>query len=168
MAKSTKTFAQYRDKLDDYYDICNKIKKLFKEEKFPANLYRSIKQTDGYNPILFNVGDEIPNIFPISASMEFEFPAYLWTMPKQYCCLLSINIDDLYSCSVPIVEYNSGVMYENLYSHKNTEYQSEINLKPGIFLVREISDIVLPSLSEYKNLLYMKLGQKKKRQWYKN
>lgn len=171
MARKVKKFSEYRDKIEKYYDICSKIKDKFEPEKFKAVVYRAVRQGDKYNPILFEEGDTINNIFAISASMNFEFPTYLWLTPKQYCCLLCIKVDNLYDCSIPVDIYDKYDMYTDLYKLKPDGYQSEINLKPGKFYVEKIEDVTLPSLYDYKKLLYKmydELNQEEAKEIIKN
>lgn len=150
--KGSFSYDNYISDMKTYYTLCNSIKNIYQDCTFPATVYRSVSQSTGYNPILFKEGEIIPQLYPISTSMHLEFPVYLWMVPRQYCCLLAIRVDDLYNCSIPTVEYNNENMYDGIY-HKSINYQSEINLKPGIFTIDSIKDITIPTLSDYKNLL---------------
>lgn len=128
--------------LDFYKQVSNK-----KIEQIV--LYRNVHTTKSFNPEKYYIGQEIEQILPFSASIEPEFPVYVWSDRKR-CCLLQIFVQEGGNL-ICLQKLDKKLLLEKMFVEVSKEmYQSEITLGPGLLRVKDIKTLVVPSKEEYR------------------
>jgi hypothetical protein len=132
-----------------FYDISNKIKQKG-TEPIPISLYRAVRPSKNYSPDELKIGETMENILPFSTSIDPEFPVYIWNKGAGGCCIFKINLEispDLNMICLQSISKEK--LFRNMFMN-DPEYQSEITLPPGLFIVTNIHKLKVPSKDEYR------------------
>lgn len=133
-----------------FYEYCTKLIQVDLGAEF--SLYRNVKTNSelNFHPEKYKVGENIEQILPFSTSVEPEFPVYIWSERKP-CCVLKINcILDKNLNAMCLQPIDKQTMLEKMFQNVGPMYQSEITLGPGMFTVKSLKKLIVPSKEEYR------------------